>query len=52
MPDIVVVDTSVFVAALKSRDGAAREVLRLCLQGELSPIMGHYDNNDNPASGR
>ena len=42
MADIVVlVDTSVFVAALKSADGAARQVLRLCLEGELSPIMGH-----------
>lgn len=40
MPDIVVVDTSVFVAALKSPDGAARQVLRLCLQGELTPIIG------------
>ena len=35
------VDTSVFVAALKSRDGAAREVLRLCLNGNLTPLMGH-----------
>ena len=41
MVDIVVVDTSVFVAALKSAGGAARETLRLCLQGELSPLMGH-----------
>jgi predicted nucleic acid-binding protein len=41
MADIVVVDTSVFVAALKSADGAARQVLRLCLQGKMSPIMGH-----------
>jgi putative PIN family toxin of toxin-antitoxin system len=41
MADIVVVDTNVFVAALKSADGAARQVLRLCLQGDLSPIMGH-----------
>lgn len=41
MADIVVIDTSVFVAALKSADGAARQVLRLCLQGDLSPIVGH-----------
>jgi len=40
MADIVVVDTSVFVAALKSPDGAARQVLRLCLSGQLTPIMG------------
>jgi putative PIN family toxin of toxin-antitoxin system len=41
MSEIVVVDTSVFVAALRSAEGSAREVLRLCLQGKLSPIMGH-----------
>lgn len=41
MTDVVVVDTSVFVAALKSANGAARQVLRLCLQGKVSPIMGH-----------
>lgn len=40
MADIVVVDTSVFVAALKSPDGAARQVLRLCLNRDLTPIMG------------
>ncbi len=38
---MVVIDTSVFVAALMSADGGARAVLRLCLQGELSPVMGH-----------
>jgi uncharacterized protein len=37
----VVVDTSVFVAALKSAEGASREVLRHCLQGKLSPLMGY-----------
>ena len=36
----MVVDTSVFVSALKSADGASRQVLRLCLQGELVPVMG------------
>jgi putative PIN family toxin of toxin-antitoxin system len=36
----VVVDTSVFVAALKSSDGASRQVLRLCLQGQVAPVMG------------
>jgi predicted nucleic acid-binding protein len=41
MAEIVVLDTSVFVAALKSADGAARQVVRLCLQGELNPIIGH-----------
>lgn len=41
MADVVVVDTSVFVAALKSRDGGSRQVVRLCLMGELTPLMGH-----------
>ena len=41
MSDSVVVDTNVFVAALKRADGASRQVVRLCLQGELAPIMGH-----------
>jgi uncharacterized protein len=41
MADVVVVDTSVFVAALRSANGAARQVLRLCLQGKVAPIMGH-----------
>ncbi len=41
MGEIVVVDTSVFVSALKSPDGGARQILRLCLMGELTPIMGH-----------
>lgn len=36
----VVVDTSVFVAALSSPDGASREVLRRCLTGRLEPMMG------------
>ena len=33
------VDTSVFVAALKSADGASRQVLRLCLSGRFVPAM-------------
>lgn len=37
---VVVVDTSVFVAALKSAGGAARQVLRLCLQGQITPVIG------------
>ncbi len=41
MADTVVVDSNVFVAGLKSCDGASRQVLRLCLQREVSPIMGH-----------
>jgi putative PIN family toxin of toxin-antitoxin system len=38
---VVVVDTNVFIAALRSADGASREIVRLCLQGELFPLMGH-----------
>jgi len=41
MAELVVVDTSVFVAALKSADGGARQVIRLCLLGNVTPIMGH-----------
>ena len=41
MTEVVVVDTSVFVAALKSSDGASRQVMRLCFRSDLSPIMGH-----------
>ena len=36
----VVVDTSVFIAAVGSPDGASREVLRRCLEGEYEPVMG------------
>ena len=40
MGDRVVIDTSVLVSAFKSADGAARQIVRLCLIGELSPLMG------------
>ena len=33
-------DTSVFVSALISADGASRQTLRLCLQGTHTPIIG------------
>jgi putative PIN family toxin of toxin-antitoxin system len=36
----LVLDTSVWVAALKSDGGASREVLRLCLQTRCRPLMG------------
>ena len=36
----VVIDTSVFVSALISRNGEAIEVLRLALQGKVLPQMG------------
>lgn len=40
MAQRVVVDTSVFVAALKSAGGASRAVLRLCLESRCQPLMG------------
>ena len=39
--DTVVIDTSVFVAAVRSRRGASREVLRLALRGEITPVFGN-----------
>lgn len=37
---VVVVDTSVFVSALRSADGASRQVLRMALEGGITPVMG------------
>jgi putative PIN family toxin of toxin-antitoxin system len=36
----VVIDTNIIVGALLQADGACRAVIRLCLQGELMPMMG------------
>jgi uncharacterized protein len=38
---IVVVDTNVFVSAAMSSNGASREIIRLCLRGDLQPLMGN-----------
>ena len=38
---IVVVDTNVFVSAIMSKSGASRRIIRLCLQGDILPIMGN-----------
>lgn len=35
----VVIDTNVYVSALRSADGASREVIRRCLQGRYLPCM-------------
>ncbi len=35
----LVLDTNVFVAALRSADGASRAVIRRCLQGQYTPCM-------------
>src|SRR5580658_3291232 len=40
MSERMVVDTSVFVAALKSSGGASRAILRLCLNRRCRPLMG------------
>jgi putative PIN family toxin of toxin-antitoxin system len=37
----VVIDTNVFVSAVLSADGAARQVLRLALRGEVVPVFGN-----------
>lgn len=36
----IVLDTSVFVAAILGPSGPSREVIRRCLVGEFQPIMG------------
>ncbi len=40
MRERVVLDTNVFVAALRSQGGASRAVLRLCLKRRCQPLMG------------
>ncbi len=40
MGPTVVIDTSVFVSALIGAQGAARQVLRACLEGHCEPVMG------------
>ena len=37
----IVLDTNVFVAALRSTGGASREVLRRALQGRYQPLFGN-----------
>ena len=39
--NIVVIDTNVFVAGLRSNGGASREILRLALTGKIKPIFGN-----------
>ena len=38
---IVVIDTNVFISAVMSANGASRQIVRLCLQGDLQPLMGN-----------
>lgn len=37
---VVVVDTNVFVSSLLGPGGASRNVIRQCLEGRISPLMG------------
>ena len=37
----VVIDTNIFVSALKSGGGASRKIIRMCLNGQLHPLMGN-----------
>ena len=37
----VVVDTNIFVSALISEGGASRQVIRMCLTGQINPLMGN-----------
>jgi putative PIN family toxin of toxin-antitoxin system len=39
--DRIVVDTNVLVSAILSKDGAAREVLRLCLTRRVMPLVSN-----------
>ncbi|MFN5471795.1 MAG: putative toxin-antitoxin system toxin component, PIN family [Pseudanabaena sp.] len=41
MKSRIVIDTSVLISALIGSTGASRELIRLCLQGEYQPLMGH-----------
>lgn len=38
---LVVVDTNVFVSAVMGINSASREIIRRCLQGKLTPLMGN-----------
>jgi uncharacterized protein len=40
MSERIVVDTNVFVAAIKSSEGASRAVFRLCLEDRCRPLVG------------
>src|SRR4051812_19630838 len=40
MAERVIIDTNVWVAALKSSDGASRQIIRLCLRRRCRPLVG------------
>lgn len=37
----VVIDTNIFVSAIMNADGAPRQVIRLCLEGRLAPLISN-----------
>ncbi len=37
---IIVLDTNIFISALLSPSGVCRQILRMCLHGQLSPLIG------------
>lgn len=41
MENIIVVDTSIVISALIGKEGSSREVIRLCLKGELKPLVSN-----------
>lgn len=41
MSERIVLDTNVFVSAVLSADGAARTILRLVLNGAVTPVFGN-----------
>jgi uncharacterized protein len=38
---IIVVDTNVFISAVMGKNGSSRQIIRLCLNGTLTPLMGN-----------
>jgi putative PIN family toxin of toxin-antitoxin system len=41
MNNTVVIDTSIIISALIGKKGPSREIIRLCLMGELKPIISN-----------
>ena len=41
MSNRIVVDTSIFVSAIIGTKGASRQVIRLCLNGDIVPLMSN-----------
>jgi putative PIN family toxin of toxin-antitoxin system len=37
----IVIDTNIFVSAIMNAEGAPRHVVRLCLQGQVVPLMSN-----------